>query len=127
MKGVGRSGERRREPRTQCADLIELTWCSESGPHRTYANLEDISRSGACLQIDQPVTIDAIVRIACDSAAVSGRVRFCLFRDTGYFLGVQFEPGCEWHWRRFRPRHLLDPRRLPLATRPVLDGAGRER
>jgi hypothetical protein len=39
-------------------------------------------------------------------------VRYCVYRDIGYFLGVEFEPGFRWSVRMFRPQHLLDPRRL---------------
>jgi hypothetical protein len=41
-----------------------------------------------------------------------GIVKYCVFRDIGYFLGVEFEPGSRWSQRHFRPQHLLDPRRL---------------
>jgi hypothetical protein len=35
-----------------------------------------------------------------------------VFREIGYFLGVEFEPGSQWSQRSYRPQHLLDPRRL---------------
>jgi hypothetical protein len=41
-----------------------------------------------------------------------GKVRYCVFREIGYFLGVEFEPGHRWSQKQFRPQHLLDPRRL---------------
>jgi len=39
-------------------------------------------------------------------------VKYFVFREIGYFLGVEFEPGCRWSQRHYRPQHLLDPRRL---------------
>lgn len=51
-------------------------------------------------------------RIAYPSGMLMGKVRYCVFREIGYFLGVEFEPGHRWSQRQFRPQHLLDPRRL---------------
>ena len=105
--------DRRIEPRMLCADLIEVEWKDRSGRRTTaLANLEDISLSGACLQVDAPVPHETLVRIAHPKAALEGRVRYCVFRETGYFIGVEFEPGSKWRRRDFRPKHLLDPRRL---------------
>jgi hypothetical protein len=105
--------DRRLEPRMLCADLIEVHWTDKSGRTRTaLANLEDISLSGACLQLDVPVPHETMVRIAHPKIELSGRVRYCVFRETGYFLGVQFEPGVRWSQKQFKPKHLLDPRRL---------------
>jgi hypothetical protein len=105
--------ERRREPRMLCADLIEVRWTDRHGRAKSVmANLEDISASGACLQVETPVPEQALVRFDIPQAQLEGRVRYCTWRDTGYFLGVQFEPGCRWEQRRFQPKHLFDPRRL---------------
>jgi hypothetical protein len=41
-----------------------------------------------------------------------GKVRYCVFREIGYFLGVEFEPGNRWSLRSYKPQHLLDPRKL---------------
>ena len=43
---------------------------------------------------------------------LEGRVRYCVFREIGYFIGIEFQPGNKWSQRLFRPMHLLDPRRL---------------
>lgn len=105
--------DRRLEPRMLCADLIDVHWKDKSGQNRSaLANLEDISISGACLQMDIPVPHETMLRIAHPKTELTGRVRYCVFRETGYFLGVQFEPGFRWTQRRFRPKHLLDPRHL---------------
>jgi hypothetical protein len=109
--------ERRVEPRLLCADLMDVQWTDKSGRRRkAVANLEDISLSGMCLQVDAPVPRETLLRIAHPKSRFQARVRYCVFRDTGYYLGVQFEPGCRWSVRRFRPKHLLDPRDL-LALR----------
>ena len=42
----------------------------------------------------------------------SGRVRYCVYREIGYFVGVEFEPSSKWSRKAFRPQHLLDLKRL---------------
>ncbi len=96
-----------------CADLIDVYWKDKSGRSRSaLANLEDISHSGACIQMDAPVPLETLLRMAHSNTEMQGRVRYCVFRDTGYFMGVDFEPGRGWTRNRFRPKHLLDPREL---------------
>lgn len=96
-----------------CADLVDVYWKDEKGKsHRAIANLEDISNSGACLQIDSPIPQQTSLLIHYPKGKLQGRVCYCLYREIGYFLGVEFEPGFRWSLRQFRPQHLLDPRRL---------------
>lgn len=105
--------DRRMEPRMLCADLIDVFWKDKTGRnHSALANLEDIASSGACIQMDTPVPRETPVRLSHSRAELRGRVRYCVFRDTGYFLGVDFEPDSRWSRSRFRPKHMLDPRRL---------------
>ena len=113
--------DRRAEPRMLCADLIDVQWEDEAGRARKgLANLEDISFSGACVQLDTPIPRETLLRLTHPKIDIEGRVRYCVFRETGYFHGVQFKPGCQWSRRQFRPKHLLDPRRLvALSTKRV--------
>jgi hypothetical protein len=41
-----------------------------------------------------------------------GKVKYCVYREIGYFLGIEFEAGSRWSLRQFKPQHMLDPRRL---------------
>lgn len=68
--------------------------------------------SGACLQVDLAIPLQTNLRITYPSGELMGRVQYCVYREIGYFLGVEFEPGSKWLQRNFRPLHLLDPRRL---------------
>lgn len=103
-----------------CADLVEVQWKDQSGKSRKLvANLEDISVRGACLQVDAPVPIDTRVKISYPKGRLAGTVRYCTYREIGYFLGVQFEAGSRWVESDFTPQHLLDPRGL-------VTGAGEE-
>jgi PilZ domain len=106
-----------------CADLVDFQWKDQSGrSRRGVANLEDISLSGACLQIERPVPLGCTVRITYPNGELTGRVKYCVFREIGYFLGVEFDPGNRWSQRDFRPRHLLDPRRLVTRASNRLKG-----
>jgi hypothetical protein len=105
--------DRRIETRMLCADLVEIQWRDQTGRRRrAMANLEDISLSGACLQVERPIPLGSAVRLAYPSGELAGAVKYCVFREIGYFLGVEFEPGTRWSPRSFRPQHLLDPRRM---------------
>jgi len=105
--------DRRIEPRMLCADLVDIQWKDPTGrTRRGVANLEDISLSGACLQVDRPVPLNTVLRISYPNGELLGIVKYCVFREIGYFLGIEFEPGSRWSERHFRPQHLLDPRRL---------------
>ena len=105
--------ERRTEPRLLCADLVEVRWKDKSGrTKKAVANLEDISSAGACLQLESSVPLHAAVRISYAKGELTGTVRYCVYREIGYFLGVQFEDGNRWSQRNFKPMHLFDPRRL---------------
>ncbi len=96
-----------------CADLVRAEWCDPPGQARSeIVTLEDISSSGACVQSESPVPVGAAIRIRHGRRRVSGVVRYCVFREIGYFVGLEFEPGFEWSPAWFRPRHLLDPREV---------------
>lgn len=96
-----------------CADLVNVHWRDEKDrAHKAVANLEDISLMGACLQLDQPIPLNAAVRISVPNGQMTGHCRYCVYREIGYFIGVEFEPGTNWSRRTFKPQHLFDPRRL---------------
>jgi hypothetical protein len=107
------TAERRTDTRLLCADLIQLVWEDSSGrQRRRVANLEDISLSGACLQLESDIAAGTSVTIQYGDGKLVGVVRYCVFRDGSYFLGIQLEEGCEWSSKHYRPQHLLDPREL---------------
>lgn len=109
--------DRRIEARMLCADMVDVHWKDKTGRMRKgVANLEDISLSGACLQFDQPVPLQTEVRISYPKGELLGKVRYCVYREIGYFLGIEFDPGCRWSSRHFKPQHLLDPRRLVIRS-----------
>ena len=100
-----------------CADLVDIQWKDPNGrTRRGVANLEDISLSGACLQVDRPVPLGTPVYISYPNGELNGKVKYCVFREIGYFLGIEFHPSNQWSQRSFRPQHMLDPRRLLSKT-----------
>ncbi len=96
-----------------CADIVAIHWKDESGveQHAT-ALLDDISASGACLNLDSPVPLGTAVAIEYRKGHFEGSVCYCFFREIGYYVGVHFEPASQWSLVDYRPRHLLDLRKL---------------
>ena len=106
----------RREIRMMCADMIEVNWREDQRARRGTALLEDISPSGACLQMETAVPLGTRIHWDSPQQEFAGCVRYCVYREIGYFVGVEFEPGTKWSRKVYRPQHLLDPKRL-LAQR----------
>ena len=105
--------ERRIDNRLLCAELVEVTWEDEAGRKRKrVANLEDISLTGICLQLEKAVPAGTEMRMSYGDGELVGIVRYCVYRDIGYFLGIQLEEGCRWSTQHFKPQHLLDPHEL---------------
>ena len=105
--------ERRTDARLLCAELVEVLWEDDSGrKRRRVANLEDISLSGMCLQVEAAIPPGTAITMSYGDGEMVGIIRYCVLREGGYFLGVQFEEGCRWSTQHFRPQHLLDPRQL---------------
>jgi hypothetical protein len=81
------------------------------------ANLEDISRAGACLLMEAPIPLDTAIVIRSEGLDLQGAVRYCMDRDASYFVGVAFAEGTQWSRQQYRPQHLLDPRELVLRVK----------
>jgi hypothetical protein len=110
---------RRIEPRMLCADIVDVRWEDQKTgrTRRTTANLDDISRSGACLLVDWPIPVKTPLWIALPSCELTGKVIYCHLREVGYVTGVVFDPGCRWSQENYQPQHLYDPRRLERQNR----------
>ena len=94
--------DRRTEPRLLCADLVEIEWKDKNGrKKRAVANLEDISLSGACLQMDVAIPLQTKVSLAYANGDLLGVIKYCVYREIGYFVGVQFNEGVRWSQRQF--------------------------
>jgi len=101
-----------------CADMVEVSWKERSGKgRRGMALLEDISASGACLQFETSVPLGVEVHWASPKQKFTGYVRYCVYREIGYFVGVEFNSGSKWSKRAYKPQHLLDLERLMANAR----------
>jgi hypothetical protein len=101
-----------------CADMVELRWKdARQQPQRALALLEDISSYGACLQLETAVPSGITVEWDCPKQSFSGVVRYCVYREIGYFVGVEFSDSCRWSHKMFKPLHLLDLERLVASIR----------
>src|ERR1039457_3850029 len=77
--------ERRSEVRMLCADMVEVCWKDQAGKARRATGLlEDISASGACLQMETDVPLEAEIHWESPQQAFAGRVRYCVYREIGY-------------------------------------------
>ncbi|HLI83754.1 MAG TPA: PilZ domain-containing protein [Bryobacteraceae bacterium] len=105
--------ERRSEVRMLCADLVEVWWKDSAGKtKKSQSVLEDISASGACFQLEVPVPLGVVLRWRSEQKKFAGVVRYCVYREIGYFVGVQFEPSSRWSKTKYAPAHLLDLEKL---------------
>jgi hypothetical protein len=105
--------DRRTEVRMLCADMVEVKWDDGAGEKkRATGLLEDISPSGACLQLDAAVPLGTEIRWASSDHEFTGSVRYCVYREIGYFIGVEFVPESKWSKKTYKPQHLLDLKKL---------------
>jgi hypothetical protein len=101
---------RREDNRLLCAEIVQLVWDDPSGrQRRSVANLEDISLSGLCLQVENPIPTGTPIAMEYGDGELVGTIRYCRFQEWGYFLGIELLDGCRWSSQHFRPQHLLDP------------------
>jgi hypothetical protein len=105
--------DRRSEVRMLCADMVEASWTEPSGETRQMtALLEDISTRGACLQLETGVPAGVTLTWHSRDRNFTGTVRYCVYREIGYFVGVEFDAQSKWSQKAYRPRHLLDLRKM---------------
>lgn len=108
--------ERRAEARLWCSDLITVRQ-EGAKPSEWTANLEDISPSGACVQLERAVPVGAILILKFGRRKFRGAVKYCRHDEIGYFAGIQFEPGRKWSREIYEPKHLLDPMKVRARKR----------
>jgi hypothetical protein len=96
-----------------CADMVEVFWKDDAGKRRrTMALLEDIAPSGACLQLESPLPPNTLIDWTSQHQDFHGRVCYCVYREIGYFAGIEFNASSRWSKTMYVPQHMFDPRRL---------------
>jgi len=78
------------------------------GLREEVANLEDISPSGACVQLEAAAREGADIEIVCAQCRLKGKVSYCRFVEIGYDVGVAFVKPRAWNRRQYMPKHLLE-------------------
>src|SRR5689334_1157156 len=110
-------GDSRAEVRLLCADIVEISWHDLTSRRRSrQALLEDISPSGACVQLDSPLPVGSEIRLRCHREELTGYVKYCVYREIGYFAGIEFRTDSRWSPEAFQPEHLLNPATLCRAA-----------
>ena len=106
-----------------CADVVEVCWVEAGKTTRRMTALwEDISASGACLQLEEAVPLGVELRWKCRRQSFTGRVRYCVYREIGYYVGVEFDAGSKWTENAYKPRHLLNPAKMAEGGIPEAKG-----
>lgn len=101
--------DRRAQSRYLCADIVRLDIRrGEDDLVSMEAVLEDISGPGACVQVEDPVPLGESVTLWLGSMSFSGQTCYCVYRDYGYFVGVQFASDNQWSEDDIAPQHLTD-------------------
>ncbi len=97
--------------------MVGVHWKDPEGRKcKSTALLEDISPSGMCLQFEIPVSIGTHVNINCPGDKLAGTVRYCVYREIGYFVGIELEESSHWSREQFEPQHLLDLKDLVMRS-----------
>lgn len=104
--------ERRTDNRLLCAELVEVCWDFGGIRQHRIANLEDISLSGVCLQLEKSIAPATEVNIRYGDGELTGTVRYCTYNEMGFLLGIALDQESRWSTQHYRPQHLLDPREL---------------
>jgi hypothetical protein len=94
-----------------CSEILNLHLCSTEGRERDVkVNLEEIWSTGAILLADERIPPLTSLWFAGGDSEFRGQVvTQTLSKGLGYFIEMQFEPGCAWSERQYRPKHLFNP------------------
>jgi hypothetical protein len=100
-------GERRLEERFLCADIVRLDWIAGDFNGRSeQALLENISRLGGCVQLEEPVPLGSVMMLTVGTTSFFGDVCSCTLREEGYFVGLRFSNETAWSAAVVSPKHL---------------------
>lgn len=90
-----------------------MEWTETTGWLRiATALLEDICAVGACLQMEASIPTSTQVELRYRGVVIPAIVKYCNYREIGYYVGVEFRDGFLWSPQKFRPDHLLDLKKM---------------
>jgi len=100
--------QRRSEDRYLCADAIKMVWTPEQGfPRTDLVILGNISPSGACLETEEPISVNTVVELEFGIDRCQAVVKHCEYDKVNYMLGVQFKAGYHWSSDQWEPKYLI--------------------
>jgi hypothetical protein len=100
--------ERRAKQRSLCSDIVELFWSDRLGwPHRAKAVLEDISPTGACVQVEALIPMNVELALRLGEIGLPAIVKYCTLIGGSYFVGVEFAAGTQWQEEEYTPKHIF--------------------
>ncbi len=96
-----------------CSKLVSVQVPATGGEERVIdGNLEEISPSGAYLNVEEPIQKELSVRFTCSD--IQGRHEFggvvtgsSEDPDAGYYIEIRFHPGTTWSPAAFQPNHMI--------------------
>jgi len=75
--------------------MVEVRWEDEENqPQKALALLEDISPSGACVQLETPFPWAPKFTGIAPNRASPAMCAYCDYREIGFFVGVEFSDAC---------------------------------
>jgi hypothetical protein len=94
-----------------CSEILDLHLRSTEGREREVkVNLEEIWSTGAIFLADERIPPPTSLWFGGGGAEFRGQVvTQTLSRGLGYFIEMQFQPGCAWSERQYCPKHLFNP------------------
>lgn len=104
--------DRRNNNRLFCADLIEVVWSDGRMSRHNVANLEDISPTGVCLMLENPLPLGTEVMVRVGQTELKGITRHATSGEAGFLVGIEFHPDSRWSADLYEPEHMLDPQEL---------------
>jgi len=111
--------DRKQAGGVMCSEIVDLDVQSRKGRKRKLlkVNIEEIWSSGAIFCTDSPIPRFNLLRFGLGDCEFRGQViARASIAGLGYFVEMQFDPGCMWSEQKYRPKHLFNPAVL-LANR----------
>lgn len=96
-----------------CSNLVSVQLPAPDGGNReVVGNLEEISTSEACLNVEEPILVGFPLRMVCSDSRgtceLLGTVVGCRHdARTGYYVDIEFSPDSRWSPEVFAPKHMI--------------------
>ena len=82
--------DRRREPRIRAYETVQLTVLGDT-PNVSPANAIQLSTHGMRLVVDQPIPVNAAIKVVCDDWMALGEVCYCRLERAHYVVGLHLD------------------------------------